>query len=294
MSTDDLSGATGAVDPATPEPVAPEATAPEATAPEATAQPGSLPLPQGVPSTPSEPILLLREGIVIREKGGTRFELKIPEFLLRRGEFVAVLGESGCGKSTLLDVLGLVMEPTGVGEFIIRKDDEEPLSLMTLSGRNRASIRRTHIGYVLQTGGLLPFLNVRDNILLPCRINGMTGKRALATAARLGIGDHLSKKPQFLSGGQRQRAAIARALAHGPAIVLADEPTAAVDPSAATEICRLFKELSKSIGVSVVMVTHNAALLHGLADRLFSFEVERINEGFTRSTCREFDFADTV
>lgn len=262
MSADDLSGTSGAVEAATPE------------------------LAQ---------ILRLREAIVTREKGGTRFELQVPEFLLRRGEFVAVLGESGCGKSTLLDVLGLVLEPTCVGEFSIRKDDRvEPLSLMTLSGRNRAFIRRTHIGYVLQTGGLLPFLNVRDNILLPCRINGMTGEKALGTAARLGIGDHLSKKPQFLSGGQRQRAAIARALAHGPAIVLADEPTAAVDPSAATEICRLFKELSKSIGVSVVMVTHNAALLRGLADRLFSFEVERINEGFTRSTCREFEFANTA
>ncbi len=240
-----------------------------------------------------EAVFLLREVSKIREKGGARFELRVPFLSAKPGEFTAVVGPSGCGKSTLLDMLGLVLQPTNAKEFLFcpGKKGGKPINISALSESKLADIRKSSIGYVLQTGGLLPFLNVRDNITLPCKLNRLTGqahhKEVLQLVERLGITDQLSKKPQHLSGGQRQRVAIARALAFKPPFVLADEPTAAVDKLTALEIRNEFKELTGQMGVTLIMVTHNQSLVKDAADRMLTFHVEKKSRNHTISTLRD-------
>ena len=140
-----------------------------------------------------------------------------------------------------------------------------------------ARIRRDHLGYVLQSGGLLPFLNVKQNIQLPLRISEREQKDASfdELAVRMGIAGLLEKKPQHLSGGQRQRVAILRAMVHRPLLILADEPTAAVDGSRARGIVRDFHTLAKEYGSAVVMVTHNVDLIEPVADALYTYRVSQ-------------------
>lgn len=124
-----------------------------------------------------------------------------------------------------------------------------------------SSLRLRHLGYVLQTGGLLPFLSARENILLRCKSLGIADQRKGAIAdvtARLGINHLLGHFPATLSVGERQRVAVACALAHGPGVVLADEPTAALDPLHARAVLDLFSELAREMGITMIMVTHNA------------------------------------
>jgi putative ABC transport system ATP-binding protein len=158
-----------------------------------------------------------------------------------------------------------------------------------MPGKGLAAIRKNAIGYVLQTGGLLPFLSVKENILLPCKLNCLSEQEAgvMELAEYLGIHDQLHKKPQYLSGGQRQRVAIARALAHRPPLVLADEPTAAVDKLTAVEILNKFKEFTIDMGMTVVLVTHDQGLATGATERIFSFQVEKRGLDYTRSTVIE-------
>lgn len=233
----------------------------------------------------SAPIYRLRELVKVRQRGGASFELRVEEMLLKRGRFVALVGESGSGKSTLLDILGLILRPDRVREFSLwtGPGPEDRVEVMDLGERELASLRREMIGYVLQTGGLLQFLSVRQNILLPRRINRLPGNKGEARklAGRLGIEDQLAKKPGFLSGGQRQRTAIARALAHHPPIVLADEPTAAVDRPTADEIRDDFKMLTSRMGVTLLLVTHNLDLVARAADDIFEFRVEKVAQGRT-------------
>ncbi len=231
-----------------------------------------------------------------REKGGNRFALKVDEFEIRAGEFVSIVGESGCGKSTLLDMLGLALKPDTAEVFTIRNHKADtPYQVMQATESELAEIRKTHIGYVLQTGGLLPFLTVSENILLPCRINGMDDmdEHVRNLVRRLRIEEQLKKKPQFLSGGQRQRVAIARALAHRPPIVLADEPTAAVDKLTAYDIINEFRQLTGEMGVTLLMVTHDINLVTDITDRMFTFEVDKRSEEYTCSICIEKCLKDT-
>jgi putative ABC transport system ATP-binding protein len=246
--------------------------------------------PAGGTASPSSAIFCLKNVQKVREKGGHRFELHVPAFVIQPGEFIALVGESGCGKSTLLDMLALVLRPTHADEFTIRLPKREvSYAVMSLSETTLAQIRKADMGYVLQTGGLFPFLTVKENILLPCRLNGLddaeAGIQHLVT--HLDIAEQLTKKPQFLSGGQRQRVAIARALAHRPPIVLADEPTAAVDKHTAHKIRDKFKELTHLMGVTLCMVTHDEGLVAGAVDRTFRFEVRPESEHHTHAICRE-------
>jgi putative ABC transport system ATP-binding protein len=228
----------------------------------------------------------------IREKGGMHFELHVPSFSVHAGEFVAVVGESGCGKSTLLDILGLVLRPDAVGRFFLkRRTQREPADLATLSEQGLSLCRRKDIGYVMQSGGLLPYLSVLDNIVLPCRINAypdkLSLKRAKVLAETLGIGAHLDKKPAFLSGGQRQRAAIARALVHMPRLVLADEPTAAVDNITACEVRDAFQRTAAEQMAAVILVTHDRGLIRGKVDRTVTFSLQKRKPGYVVSTLTE-------
>jgi putative ABC transport system ATP-binding protein len=245
----------------------------------------------------SEAVLTVADMLKSREKGGMRFELRIPSFRVNAGEFIAVVGQSGCGKSTLLDMLGLVLKPDKAREFSLvpRLKKKISVNLMRLPEPLLALLRRRDIGYVLQSGGLLPYLSVRANIMLPCRLNrypdDLSEKRAVGLAKMLDIAEHLDKKPAFLSGGQRQRVAIARALAHSPKLVLADEPTAAVDNFTAREIRDAFRRIAAEQGVGLVMVTHDRELVRDCTDRTIGFLIEKPAPGHVISTLAETAYA---
>jgi putative ABC transport system ATP-binding protein len=234
------------------------------------------------------PVFQLENVTKYLEKAGTSFLLRIPELVLHRGEFIAFVGESGCGKTTLLDLLGLILPPTSAGRFNLQFYDDPPEPIADATERRLAELRRRHLGYVLQAGGLLPFLSVGENILLAQRMNGFGDPaEAQSLAEQLGIAGQWRKKPAFLSGGQRQRVAIARALAHGPAVVLADEPTGAVDRVTAREIRDLLQAAARARGATVLVVTHDEGLVAGITDRVFGFQVEKTNPNSVESTLVE-------
>lgn len=238
------------------------------------------------------PVLSVRRLRKERKRADCRFVLEVPTLDLRAGQFIAVVGDSGCGKSTLLDMLALVLRPTDCDGFHLTDDDGTAIDIWRLWRRNAedglAALRRRRFGYILQTGGLLPFLTVEENIRLPSRLIGAPLGRdeVRRLAERVGIDGVLALKPQYLSGGQRQRAAVLRALAHGPGIVLADEPTAAVDKPRAAAIVADLHALAREHGAVVVMVTHDMGLVRPHADRTLGFSVTRVTAGDIRSVCR--------
>jgi putative ABC transport system ATP-binding protein len=228
----------------------------------------------------ARPASLSLEGLVkTRESGGHRFTLEVPRFLVRQGEFIGLTGASGSGKSTLLDQLALILRPSSARRFEIGAGDEA-IDVLECWQRGResilAAVRRSRMGYVLQTGGLLPFLNVEANAELALRLVGAKDRRRriVEVAQALDIAQVLRKKPRQLSGGQRQRAAILRAIAHSPTLILADEPTASVDKPRAKEIIASLKRLAASGGTTVILVSHDEELLRSAAHRIFRFRVE--------------------
>jgi putative ABC transport system ATP-binding protein len=201
--------------------------------------------------------------------GGARFVLEIPSLTLAAGEAVALVGPSGAGKSTALDLAALALAPDRADRLAVAGTDAGPL--WRKGDREAlAALRARAIGYVTQTGALLPFLSVGGNIALTQRLSGRHDPALIARLAdRLGIAAELAKPPSALSVGQRQRAAIARALAHRPAVVLADEPTAALHPEMADTVLALLVEHCAAQGAALLIATHDAerAAAHGLALR---------------------------
>jgi putative ABC transport system ATP-binding protein len=171
-----------------------------------------------------------------------------------RGEFVALIGPSGSGKSTLMAIIGCLDSPTA-GTYAL---DGEPVE--KLSGSALARIRNEKVGFVFQTYNLLPRATVSRNVELPMLYAGVGRRqrreRALELLERVGIPEKADRLPSELSGGQRQRVAIARALANRPALLLADEPTGALDSKTGAEVLALFQELNRQ-GHSVLLVTHD-------------------------------------
>ncbi len=201
------------------------------------------------------------EGVTKHWAGEHGFVLTVPELTIRRGEKLALVGFSGCGKSTWLDLLAMVLRPDSAAEFAFFAGQDERLDVTEAWRRKDLNVlahnRMIHMGYVLQTGGLFPFLSIRDNIGLSRQGLGLPVREAVeAVAERLGIGRHLEKYPGQLSVGERQRVAIARAMAHEPSVVIADEPTASLDPINAEEIMVLFTGLADECGVTLVVATH--------------------------------------
>jgi len=235
------------------------------------------------------PLVEMTALVRLRERGSSAFRLHVPSLRVHAGEFVALVGDSGSGKSTLLDLLALVLRPTEADTFRMRNGSEET-DLMALwrSGREGAlaRIRRERLGYVLQTGGLLPFLSVRGNLELPLRMNGRRDDGGVAAAARrMGIADHLDSRPDRLSGGERQRVAVLRALLHRPALVLADEPTAAVDKSRARAIVADFRAAAQALGTAIVMVTHDLDLVRTVADTTYRCTLGAVTPGLVEAVC---------
>jgi macrolide transport system ATP-binding/permease protein len=176
---------------------------------------------------------------------------------IEAGEFVAIMGQSGSGKSTLMNVLGCLDNPTS-GRFLIDGTDAG-----TLGADELAALRRERFGFIFQRYHLLPHLDARANASLPAVYAGVgagpRGERAQALLERLGLGDRLHHRPNELSGGQQQRVSIARALMNGGQIILADEPTGALDSASGAEMLRLLKELNER-GHTIILVTHDAAV----------------------------------
>ena len=196
----------------------------------------------------------LKKVYVQRFGGGSVEALKNVTFKVDAGEYVAVMGESGSGKTTLLNILAALDRPTG-GSVVL--DGKE---LSAVGDAALAAFRRDNLGFVFQDFNLLDTLTVEDNIYLPLVLAGkkypeMNG-RMLPVAGRLGITDILKKYPYEISGGQKQRCAVARALITAPKLVLADEPTGALDSKATDELLRLFGEINR-LGQTILMVTHS-------------------------------------
>jgi len=232
----------------------------------------------------------LKNVTIERSKGGASFRLSIPDFQIPRGSFTAIVGQSGCGKSTLLDILGLVLPPTSADTFNLISRHGESFEISGKGAKELAQIRRQHLGYILQSGGLMPFLSVARNILLARMLTPATAMNADATEElvfRLGIEDQLDKKPSQLSGGQRQRAAIARAVAQNPEIILADEPTGSVDKYTAAKIRDLLLGCTRQQDIAVLIVTHDESLVQGIADATYSFELSQKSDGDLRSVLKQ-------
>jgi len=197
-------------------------------------------------------------------------------FTLKKGEFVGLVAPSGSGKTTLLMMLGCVLEPTSgkivIGEEIVYdkkwliKDDRE--------------LRRKKIGFIFQAHYLIPFLNIEENITLLPYQNGESKKvvkpRVKEIMEYLDMTDKMENMPSELSGGQNQRIAIARALANEPSIILADEPTAALDKERAVSVVKMLKKITRERGVTIIMVTHDDRLLP-YCDKVLTIKDKKID-----------------
>ncbi|MCI8721619.1 MAG: ABC transporter ATP-binding protein, partial [Oscillospiraceae bacterium] len=175
-------------------------------------------------------------------------------FAVEPGEYVAIMGESGSGKTTLLNILAALDKPTS-GQVLL-----DGKNIVAIKEKDIAAFRRDHLGFVFQDFNLLDTFSIQDNILLPLVLAGKTykemEKRLLPLARRLGIDALLKKYPYEVSGGQKQRVAVARALITGPRIVLADEPTGALDSKATDSLLNLFDQINGE-GQTILMVTHS-------------------------------------
>ena len=175
-------------------------------------------------------------------------------FQVRKGEFVAILGPSGSGKTTLMNIIGC-MDLADDGEYYL---DGNPIHEMEEKELN--DVRNREIGFIFQNYQLIPTYNILQNIIMPLVVRGMRSKeaeeRCMDTIRLLGIDHRLQHNPAELSGGQKQRASIARALVGNPALLLADEPTGALDSSSGKEVLKLFEKLN-DMGNTIVMITHD-------------------------------------
>jgi putative ABC transport system ATP-binding protein len=192
---------------------------------------------------------------------------------IRAGEITLVVGPSGCGKTTLISILAGILSATG-GEVRVGGR-----ALGGLSARALAAFRRETVGFIFQQYNLLPSLTAAENAAVPLVARGMrladAQKRARAMLERLGMGAHADKQPRQLSGGQMQRVAIARALVHDPAVIVCDEPTAALDAASGRAAMELLRDAARGPGRAVVVVTHDPRI-YGFADRLAEMEDGRV------------------
>lgn len=223
------------------------------------------------------------KNLLKKREGGQGYQLLIRNLRIAQGARIALTGPSGCGKSTTLDLLGLSLKPDSADVFEFSPDSgKRPVDILALWRKDKqdalAGLRLDHLGYVLQSGELLPYLNAGENMMLTARLGGVQKEEAEASARRLARLLNIERlwkaAPGSLSVGERQRAAIVRALAPHPQIILADEPTAALDPFHAGKVMDAFLEALDAYGSTLVLVTHNArwAKDGGLKEIHFSFE----------------------
>lgn len=178
---------------------------------------------------------------------------QIPE-----GSLVILKGRSGSGKTTLLNIIGALDNPSSGTVFLENRD------MGSFSDRRKENFRRTKLGYVFQSVSLIPTMNALQNVEFSLRLAGIRKdreKRAIECLKMVGLGGRIKHMPTEMSGGEQQRVAIARAIAHKPKILLADEPTAELDSAMAAEVTKLFQEMTRKEGVTIIMTTHDMGLM---------------------------------
>ena len=215
-------------------------------------------------------------GIVKRFPIGTGEELEVLhgiDLTVRKGEFVAIVGASGSGKSTLMNIIGALDRPTE-GTYVL-----DGVDVGTLRDKQLSRIRCRTIGFVFQTFNLVPRTSALKNVALPMMYNGVRGaartQRARALLDMVEMGDRAGHAPSQLSGGQKQRVAIARAMANDPAILLADEPTGALDSATGRLVMDLFHRLHREQGKTIVLITHSPELA-GECQRIVTIKDGRV------------------
>lgn len=204
------------------------------------------------------PLIELRNIAKIYDLGEVKVEaLKDATLSIEKGEYVALVGPSGSGKSTLMNTLGCLDRPTR-GSYLLAGQE-----IATMSRDERARIRNQRIGFVFQNFNLLNRTSALENVELPLLYGAQLAtherrRRATEELTRVGLGDRLDHHPGQLSGGQQQRVAIARALVNQPSILMGDEPTGNLDSRTSREVIQLFKKLNEEVGITVILVTHDA------------------------------------
>ncbi len=200
------------------------------------------------------------------------------DLTVQPGEYVAIMGTSGSGKSTLMNMIGLLDRPTE-GTYKIRGTEASKMSKGAL-----ADLRNREIGFVFQQFNLLPRISARRQVELPLFYAGTSGRKrkqmALSALEQVGLGDRSSHRPDELSGGQQQRVAIARALVNQPSLLLADEPTGALDSKTSSEVMGIFEQLNQE-GMTVVMVTHDLEVAQQARRIVTLFDGEIIRDELT-------------
>ena len=216
--------------------------------------------------------------------------LKNVNFNVEEGEFIAIMGESGSGKTTLLNILASLDKPTA-GKVILNG-----IETTSIKEKDLAAFRRDHLGFVFQDFNLLNTFNIKDNIFLPLVLQGkslsMMQKRLAILASSLEIEDILLKYPYEVSGGQKQRTAIARALITSPDILLADEPTGALDSRTSEKILKIFENIEHK-GQTILMVTHSAKAAAHASRVLFIRDGEVYHELY-RANKKEDEFYEEI
>lgn len=202
--------------------------------------------------------------------GGTFQALKDIDAQIDAGTFTILKGRSGSGKTTLLNIIGALDLPTS-GRICMEGKD-----LTTMSEYEREELRRKQMGYVFQAVSLIPAMNAFQNVEFSMRLSGVKSpgerqERVEECLKMVGLGNRMTHMPAEMSGGEQQRVAIARAFAHRPRLILADEPTAELDSAMAAEITRIFREMTRKEGITVVMTTHDVGLM-GAGDQIIELE----------------------
>lgn len=209
-------------------------------------------------------------------------------FSVEKGEYVAIMGESGAGKTTLLNILAALDQPSS-GDVILNGN-----SLVQMKEKELAKFRRNNLGFVFQDFNLLDTFSLKDNILLPFVLSGKNhhemDERLAPIAAKLGISQILEKYPYEVSGGQKQRAAVARALITEPQLILADEPTGALDSHSADSLLELFAQLNRE-GQTILMVTHSTKAASHAKRVLFMKDGELFHQIYKGNQSNEEMFA---
>ena len=192
---------------------------------------------------------------------------------VKAGEFISIMGASGSGKSTLLNVIG-ILDNYDSGEYIL-----DGTRVWNLSETASAELRNRKVGFIFQSFNLISYKNAMENVALPLYYNGVGRRKrnelAMEYLQKLGLGEHAEHLPSELSGGQKQRVAIARALISRPSIILADEPTGALDTVTSREVVELMREVNRSEGITLVIVTHEGAVARA-TDRMIYLRDGRI------------------
>lgn len=206
-------------------------------------------------------IMIDARGIIKRFNIGKENELEIlhgVDLKVRKGEFVSVVGQSGSGKSTLMNIIGILDKPTK-GSYIL-----DGIDIAKAKDNQLCAIRNQKIGFVFQTYNLIPRTSALKNVELPMLYAGVKARerkeKAMELLELVGMGERTDHKPDELSGGQKQRVAIARALVNDPAIILADEPTGALDSATGRAVMDLFHKLNEEKGITIVFITHSNEL----------------------------------